>query len=164
MTKYKINFCSKDKKSLNSFLDFSKCNNIISKNFQLFFKLFRNKKIKKNITILKSPHVNKTAQEQFGYTIYSITMSCYSWEVNKYLVVLKKIKNYLFPSIKIQINAVFLRKNKYFRELLFNPMIIIFYNYSWVFLKQKKSNFEIKNLLKKSLFYLNVLSCYGEFK
>ena len=97
-----------------------------------------------------------------------MTVSCYSWEVNKYLVVLKKIKNYLFPSIKIQINATFLGKNKYFKELLFIPMSTIFYNYSCIFLKQKTknkfSNLKSKNLLKKSLFYLNILSCYGEFK
>lgn len=169
MTKYKINLCSKNKKSLDYFLNFSKCN-VKLQNFQSFSNLLKRKKTIKKITVLKSPHVNKTAQEQFGYTIYSLKMICNSWDAKKYLVILKKIKNYLFPGIKIQVDALFTKKKIYLKTLFCNPMVIIFFYPLRIYLKQKiKSKFsnlrtvsEIKNLSKKSLFYLNILSLYGQ--
>jgi ribosomal protein S10 len=169
MTKYRIKLCSKDKKSLHHFLSFLK-HNIKTQNFQLSFNSLRKKKVVKKVTVLKSPHVNKTAQEHFGYTLYSIELLCYSWEIKKYLIILKKIRNQLFPGIKIQISGKFSGAKKPFKELLLNPTNVLFYGSSWVPSKQKmkseslSSNTDLKNknLLEKNLLYLNVLNCYGE--
>jgi hypothetical protein len=47
--------------------------------------------------------VNKTAQEQFEYRIYSKQMTIYSSQCFQYLVFLKKINAHLFPDVKIKI-------------------------------------------------------------
>lgn len=175
MTKYRIKLCSKDKESLHHFLSFLK-DNTKAHNFPLFFNSLRKKKIVKKVTVLKSPHVNKTAQEQFGYRLYSMELLCYSWEIKKYLIILKKIRNQLFPGIKIQISGKFTGAKKLSKELLLNPINTIFYGSSKTLSKQKMRSkrkklyesfstiFWNEDLsLEKSLFCLNVLSCYGEF-
>ena len=88
--------------------------NSIQKLFLFFFynkkirynkikKYFQKKKKKKILTILKTPHVNKTAQEQFEYRIYSKQITMYSSQGFQYLVFLKKISVNLWPEIKIKI-------------------------------------------------------------
>jgi ribosomal protein S10 len=71
-------------------------------NFNTIKKYFQKKKKKKTLTILKSPHVNKTAQEQFEYRIYSKQITIYSSQNFQYLVFLKKINAHLFPDVKIK--------------------------------------------------------------
>ena len=171
MTKYRIRLYSKDKKSLHHFLKFLK-RSTRTQNFQLSFNLLRKRKAKKKVTVLKSPHVNKTAQEQFGYTIHSIEMSCCSWEIKKYLVLLKRVRNQLFPSVKIQINGKFSGTKKPLKELLFNPTNTTFYVNALLPPRQKMKNKSLsagmyvknRNLLEKNLLYFNVLYCYGSLK
>lgn len=168
MAKYRIKFYSKDKKSLHHFLNLSK-RNIITQNFKVFFNLLRKEKVIKKLTVLKSPHVNKTAQEQFGYRFHFAEIFCYSWEIKKYLLVLKKIKNQLFPGIKIQINVKLLRVKKLLDEWIPNPTIFVLSKFLWMFSKQKikskflnsNSDFKNKILLEKNLPYLDTLSLYG---
>ena len=64
------------------------------------------KKKKKLITILTSPHVNKNAQEQFGYNIYRKRLKCLSFQSLLFLLFLKKIKYQLSSSISIKINII----------------------------------------------------------
>jgi ribosomal protein S10 len=71
-------------------------------NFNTIKKYFQKKKKKKTLTILKSPHVNKTAQEQFEYRIYSKQITIYSPQGFQYLVFLKKVNTHLFPDVKIK--------------------------------------------------------------
>jgi ribosomal protein S10 len=71
-------------------------------NFNTIKKYFQKKKKKKTLTILKSPHVNKTAQEQFEYRIYSKQITIYSSQNFQYLVFLKKINAHLFPDVKVK--------------------------------------------------------------
>jgi ribosomal protein S10 len=71
-------------------------------NFNTIKKYFQKKKKKKTLTILKSPHVNKTAQEQFEYRIYSKQITIYSSQNFQYLVFLKKVNAHLFPDIQIK--------------------------------------------------------------
>ena len=47
--------------------------------------------------------MNKTAQEQFEYRIYSKQITIYSSQNFQYLVFLKKINAHLFPDVKIKI-------------------------------------------------------------
>ena len=68
---FTINLYSKNLNSINKFLNFFG-NKTIKKKLKInFFTSRYQKPVKKKIlTILKSPHVNKKAQEQFEYRIY----------------------------------------------------------------------------------------------
>jgi ribosomal protein S10 len=105
MNNYKLVIVSKKKDSINKFLTFLLKNT--DQNFNLTSK-YLNRKNKKNVlTILKSPHVNKTAQEQFESKTFSIQI-CFLINYNlKELIFIKKIKNTLFSDIQIKIKQMF---------------------------------------------------------
>lgn len=65
---------------------------------------YTQKKKKKNFTVLKSPHVNKSAQEHFNYTIYSKRIKIYSNQPFLFLILLKKLKNYAFSDVYFKID------------------------------------------------------------
>ena len=149
MTKYTLILYSKNKTSINYFLEFIRT---ISKKkkFQKIKKIKKKKKTKKKISILKSPHVNKTAQEQFEYIYYSTKISFYSWEIKKYFIILKKIKDQLFPDISINIKTKTYSSKK-------NKSIDL----NKISLYQPLTN--NKNQLNKTILYLKILDYYGEF-
>jgi ribosomal protein S10 len=95
-----VTVVSNNRNSIHKFFLFFFFNKKI--NFNTIKKYFQKKKKKKTLTILKSPHVNKTAQEQFEYRIYSKQLTVYSSQNFQYLVFLKKINAHLFPDIKIK--------------------------------------------------------------
>jgi len=89
MKHYKLTIISKNKKSAeNCFLFFS--NNMNELNVNIVKKYLKKKKKKNLLTILKSPHVNKTAQEQFESKLFSKQLNIYSSRNFKFLLVLKK--------------------------------------------------------------------------
>ena len=111
-------------------------NNIKSlKNFQVFliknklneklrtFYNFQTKISKlKSFTVLKSPHVNKIAQEQFNYRSYRAKIILFSTNFFLTLYYLKLIKNNLFTDVDVKIklqsqHSLFYKKLKY----CFNP-------------------------------------------
>nr|YP_010134143.1 ribosomal protein S10 [Navicula veneta]QWM93633.1 ribosomal protein S10 [Navicula veneta] len=150
MTKYTLILYSKNKTSIKKFLEF--INNISkTQNFQILKKLLKKKKTRKKISVLKSPHVNKTAQEQFEYIYYSIKIYFYSWEIKKYFIMLKKIKNQLFPDIYINIKTKIYASKK-------NKLI----NLEKISLYKPTININNKNQFNKTLLYLKILDCYGE--
>lgn len=65
---------------------------------------YTQKKKKKKFTVLKSPHVNKTAQEHFNYTLYSKRIKVYSNQPFLFLILLKKLKNYTFSDVYFKID------------------------------------------------------------
>ena len=148
MNSYLLNISSKNEKSLNNFtklvLKNFKDNNLIKKN---------KKKIKKKrLTMLKSPHVNKTAQEQFESKIFSINIYIYSTSnINQYIY-LKKIIKKSFHDIKITIK--YLINNKYSKQNQFK----IFKIKNFKLNSKKKNHSAIKNKKLKSFFKLaNIL-------
>ena len=162
MTKYNLTIYSKNKESIDNFLKFLK-NILKTQHIQIIKKLLKKKKIKKKISILKSPHVNKTAQEQFEYVYYFITISFYSWEIKKYFILLKKSKNQLFPDIHIQIKAKTFcsKKNKLInlnKTLFYKPVLNI-KNKKQKTLSQFSTN---KSQLHKTVVYFKMLDLYGE--
>lgn len=169
MTKYNLVLYSKNQNSLNHFLEFVQYNNK-SKNFHALKNLSKKKKTRKKISVLKSPHVNKTAQEQFEYVYYSIKMSLYPWEIKKYLILLKKTKNQLFPDLKIKIRAQFSKKNQTTKTKLLKIDQVSFY-YSRLHLTGNErikiktvtsaKFFGSKGQLKNTLLYLKTLDSYG---
>lgn len=88
------------------------------------FKVFQKKRFKKVFTILRSPHVNKSAQEQFEYNLFAKHVDIKSHQILKILIILKKIKTISFSDIEVKIKFIINPKSKK----------AIFINY----LKQKK--------------------------
>jgi ribosomal protein S10 len=109
MKHYQLTIISKNKKSAeNCFLFF--LNNTSELNLNIIKKYFQKKRKKNVLTILKSPHVNKAAQEQFESKLFSKQLSIYSSKNFQFLLFLKKIKTRLFPDVKIKIKFI-LNKN-----------------------------------------------------
>lgn len=99
MTNYRIKIYSKKKSSLTHFLRLIKQ----FQNQQIISNFTRKKKKRKKITILKSPHVNKKAQEQYQFVRYQNEFSYLTWNKKKSTIFIKKIKDNVFPDVKINI-------------------------------------------------------------
>lgn len=97
-----IKVSSKDSQTLNKFFKFFKK----LKFLPTVVKQFSKPKGKKFVTILKSPHVNKTAQEQFEFRFYTKQLLLHSIKPLTILIVLKKIKDVSFPGIKLQVQSL----------------------------------------------------------
>jgi len=162
---YQIKIISKNKTSIKNFF---KVFNKILQNFNNITKYLKKKRKIKILTILKSPHVNKTAQEQFETRLYSSQVNiCYSSKSTPILIFLKKLKNYVFPDIKIKIkflvNDLSLKKSQ---TQLLNPN-----NYYFRFFDKKIKNNNIKilrnddyslNKYKQLQYLLKILDIYGD--
>ena len=142
-----IKISSKDKQSLKSFLLFLST----FQNNSLILKYFPKQKFKKFVTVLKSPHVNKSAQEQFEFRVYTKNLVINSLQNLKFLYFLKKIQNNIFPFINIKVKMVYNKKTLISNVLdRSNP-----HQLNTKFLKKKPT---------KILSYLQLLECYGELK
>ena len=133
----------KDKKVLKKFISF------FIKIKSLFIKSFPINKKRKFVTVLKSPHVNKTAQEQFEYRFFSKNFIIFSFKPFVFFLLLKRLKNFSFSGIKFEIRGLSAKKktDKHILKLI-NPDNIVFRN---IYFKSKvfgKSTFlkEIKFL------------------
>lgn len=142
----KIN--SKNKFSYKNFLKFlvTEINGL--NEFPVYINKLKKQKLnKKKFTVLKSPHVNKTAQEQFEIRNYTSYLEIYSYSNVFLIFLIKQISKKLCKDIKIEIKISFdnlkvlsiLKKN-------LNP--------NSTFLN-KLDNRNIKG-------YLKFLDCYGE--
>ena len=85
----------------------------LSKNIK---KLHTTKKIKR-ITVLKSPHVNKTAQQHFEYELYLKNIYIKNLQIFKLLIILKKIKNNLCCDVSINIKFDINNKKNYKKDI-----------------------------------------------
>ena len=169
MKQYSLKISSKNEKSLKNFLSFFF--NHSKTKFNIIQKLITTHNNRKVITLLKSPHVNKTAQEQFETRVFMkqlLTKSSYS---EKNLTFLKKILNKLFQDISINLEFV---TN---RNVNFENKLLIFYpdNFKLPVRKPYETNLKrrkqknksrIVGLGKVSLFnltkFLNIVSVFGE--
>ena len=149
MSKYTLTIFSKDKDSLTKFLNVFFIN--LKQNSKIFLKLSRKRKLKEKISVLKSPHVNKTAQEQFKYTHFYINITFYTFEIKREMLVLKKIKNQLFPDLKMLIKSSYSKKSG--RTL-----------HTKLFYNQKLSRLKNEYLLENTISYLKLLDYYGNFQ
>lgn len=157
MTNYKIKIYSKKKNSLNFFLKFLER----LQHYQLIFSFSRKKAKRKRITVLKSPHVNKKAQEQYQVITYFNKILYITWDKKKGTVFLKKIKDTLFPGLRISIDR-FQSKNKkklFIQNSLLNPLKFV--KSKTIFLstdsQQNNKLFSKTNALKKKKIQKKVL-------
>ena len=151
-----INISSKSYVSLNNFINF-----FLSKKFMSKLKVVVQKSkfvhpTKSNLyTVLKSPHVNKTAQEQFISKTFNIEFELFVYQPHLFFFFLKIIKNTLISDIivnyKIIINKT-LFKNKIKNTLTPNGFNFILFD--------KKKKKIVKFYLKQ---YLKLTAIYGEF-
>lgn len=144
---------SKDKQTLEKFFQFL----VKLETSPTIFKYFSKQKKRRFITILKSPHVNKTAQEQFEFRFYSKRFLVDSFKPLTFFLILKKIKNSSFSGIKLEIKGLFNvnKKNKSFLKVI-DPDNIILLN---------KSYLKINEQLFSKFFhskYIQLFDCYGE--
>ena len=85
--------------------------------FPIVIKSFPKSEKRKFVTVLKSPHVNKTAQEQFEYRYYSRHLLVRSFKPLTFFLFLKKLKNLSFPGINFEVKSFF-DKNKTHKQVL----------------------------------------------
>jgi len=154
----------KDKRILKKFLrSFTKI-----KSLPFSVKSFSKQEKRKFVTVLKSPHVNKTAQEQFEYRLYSRHFLIHSLKPFTFFLLLKKLKNLSFPGLDLQVKGV-LKKNKLSKQVLqfVDPDNIVLKSTNSLHLKkisfrkvkyQKNDNFEFEFCKK----YLQLFDLYGE--
>lgn len=140
-----ITITTKEKTTLKKFLMFfSKFNTSIL----YCLKLRAKKRSTKIVTVLKSPHINKTAQEQFEFRFFSRQIVLFSLNPVLCLGVLKSITKKRFPGIKIKLICVFDKKKQIKVSLsLLNP-----------------DSLKLKKNCKEKLFanYLKMFDLYGE--
>jgi ribosomal protein S10 len=161
----------KDKKILKNFLRFfAKLDSLL-----VFLKSLPKHKKRKFVTVLKSPHVNKTAQEQFEYRLYSKHFLIHSFKPLTFFLFLKKLKNLSFSGINLKVKG-FLEKNKMQKHVLrvVSPDNIILKSVADSYLGKKRlKKFQHKKTLKQIsknhnsdfLFYkkyVQLFDLYGE--
>ena len=117
------------------------------------------KRKKKKFTILKSPHVNKTAREQFETVDYTKTIKIYSYQYLLLLFMIKRIKISSFSDVELKINFQY-NLSKFHKHLKSNL------NSNNKFLNRLELNTENINLPDKILSstknYLKCLDIFGE--
>ena len=156
MSNFTILLYSKNKNTLNHFLNFFK--NSEKQNFRITKKLLQKKKKKKRVSILKSPHVNKTAQKHFQYVYFYVSLSFKTHELQKNLGVLKKIKNQLFPDLKIVIKGTHKKKE----HLSLKKITFYCQKFQKKNQKQFRTVMEQENLFTKTISHMKVLDYYGK--
>jgi ribosomal protein S10 len=169
MKQYCLKISSKNEKSLNIFLAF------ISKHFKTKFNIIKKSISAQNktkiLTILKSPHVNKTAQEQFEFRTFSKQILIKSAYLEKNIIFLKRVLNRSFHDISIALKFVANLEAPYKNQrLVFYPdnfrlVSSYFFNTNLKRNKQKiafKKNIVKKNLLLNLTQFLTIISVFGE--
>ena len=156
-----LKISSKDERILKKFVRLlAKLNSL-----PIMLKSFPKHKKKKVVTVLKSPHVNKTAQEQFGYRLFFKHFLIRSFKPFTFLLLLKKLKNTSFPSLNLEIKGL-LEKNKTQRHTLnlINPDNVRLKTINYLDLKSKQYKTQSKKTLN-FLFckkYIQLFDLYGE--
>ena len=118
--------------------------------------------LKKRFTVLKSPHVNKCAQEHFEFSLYSYQITVFSHNYPLLLTLIKYSKgSTLFSDIrfKIKINVNILRhQNQLIQEL--NPNNFFLLNY----LNSREIIQNNSSYLSNISYYLMLFDIYGSLK
>lgn len=147
-----LEISSKNKQSLQDFLIF-----LFNIKNNLIISYIPKQKLKKVVTILKSPHVNKSAQEQFEYRVYTKVIKVNTLRSINFLFILKKIKSLNFPGIKLKITVV----SKFYNEGY--KLLSLYLNTNSLNISFYKNFKNIKIVSYKIKKYLQLFDIYGEF-
>jgi len=123
----------------------------------------KNKNRKKILTLLKSPHVNKTAQEQFEIRTFSRVFLIRSTKSSNFIYLFKKSK-VLFPltSIKVQFYKdldIIGKKLSKASKIKLNNLRLVYKNVSVSGSVYKRFN---EKTLLKTVYFLKLMDIYGE--
>ena len=147
---------SKNRVSLVTFKKLmSKISNDSFLNFNFAIKNFQQVRKKRIFTVLKSPHVNKVAQEQFQYCLTSQKMKFCTFQFLKLVLLTKRFKTQIFPDINIKICFLVQNHNlKKFKTQILSP--------KWYKLKTFNPQMRYNGKIKNPIFlYLKLLDFYG---
>lgn len=162
MKQYCLTIASKNERSLESFLNFF--SKYSKTQFNILNQSTKKKTKRQFFSLLKSPHVNKTAQEQFEFRTFIAKINVTTSYSSKNFIFLKKLANQLFHdvSINLRLSTSFylLKKNKL---IPFYPDNFKFFNkqYTHVNYKQRPPKESLKN--KKFSKLVNVLKIFDIF-
>ena len=147
---FQLQIVSKDQKMLIKFVNFFLKLQKFSSTWSIISNLNKNDVI----TVLKSPHVNKTAQEQFEYRFYSKKILINSFKPSLFFLTLKKIKGTSFSGVFLKLTKL-PSTSKKIKEVLkvLNP--------STVRIKPAYQNMSGNNSKIFSK-YIQLFDCYGE--
>jgi ribosomal protein S10 len=160
MNLFKIIIISRNHFTIRNFFLFLNTDNL-----NILKSIFQKKKRKK-LTILKSPHVNKTAQEQFEKEFFKKQFQIQTITDLNYLIFLKKLNFNIYPNANIILKCNNLN-NKNFNFKIFNPNNFKFNKYFYLKLQNVKLRLLIKNknkLLQNLNYYIHIMDMYGESK
>ena len=113
------------------------------------------KKTKNKFTVLKSPHINKKAREQFEIRNYTKTLNIYSYQTLLLLFVVKRIKIGSFSEIKLKINLKY-NLSQLHKHLKSNFNLNNSFSNKLSF---ERNQYKINNSIKN---YLKRLDIFGE--
>ena len=114
---------------------------------------------RKVVTVLKSPHVNKAAQEHFGFCTYRYQINFFSYKYFLLLMFLKYLKSsVLFSDVHFKVKVV-INHSRFKGAMvdLLNPNNFCLMDYSSLFVGESK-NFINKNIS----YYLMLFDLFGE--
>ena len=102
---FNIHICTKNYKSLQNFVKTISKKSLL-KVLNVTNSTYSIERKNKIFTVLKSPHVNKTAQEHFEQNFYSKKFKIYSYKPFLFLVFLKTLKLNSFTDLIFKIEVV----------------------------------------------------------
>ena len=109
MKTFNVTITSRNKNSIYNFFLFFNRTTLCNLNARIKYSQKNLKK--KRLTVLKSPHVNKKAQEQFEYRLFKKQFAIEVTKHFKYLVFLKKLSYNLFSDVNIKLKHVIINKS-----------------------------------------------------
>lgn len=139
MKTFNVTITSRNKNSIYNFFSF--CSKTTLSNLNARIRYFQKNVNKKKLTVLKSPHVNKKAQEQFEHRVFKKQFVITGTKTLRYLVFVKKLNYNLFPDISIKLKCLI--KNKSVSKLglkTFDPNFcksFRFYSFKRSFLRRR---------------------------
>ena len=153
---FHIKVSAKDKKVLENFGQFISKLQLTSNSLQALSK----RNLRKFITVLKSPHVNKTAQEQFEFRVYTKEFIISSFKPLTLFLILKKVNDSSFSGLNLKIESLFKRNAKK-KLIALNPDSI---NLNTIENLDSLShmNPSEKPVSLSSKKYIQLFDCYGE--
>ena len=104
MKTFNVTIVSRNKNSIYNFFSFFNRTSLCNLNARIRY--CQKNLHKKRLTVLKSPHVNKKAQEQFEYRLFKKQFRIEVIKTLKYVVFLKKLNYNLFSDIHIKLKRV----------------------------------------------------------
>lgn len=115
-------------------------------NFNFYATNVKRPKRKRFFIVLKSPHADKTAQDQFRHCTVSNEINLTTIQVPKLILLIKELQLQLFPDIAIKFNFVF--KTPRFKTVRDQLICLKLY-------KLRKANFSMDdNILRLKIFNL----------